>query len=455
MECSILYEVFECVSTNDSYAYDINLFESNNNSNSPDRYERNMVGNIVNTKNVVNYENRKTNVFRRIEYIRRIYYLPQYAKDIRTTNISNILKREYTDKSKCLNDIIVKDAKPIAVVSIMASWLFNVVNLGISSIFVGYKIFIKLMSVGDFVTSINAISNLSANVLMFLNIVPEFKQHSLFIDNYLVIMEYKSPLYDAAADKEIPSKFSSIILKDVCFSYPNKPSVLKNINIKIAANEKIAFVGENGAGKTTILKLIMRLYDPTSGEILIDNIPYKQIEAKELYNNISTVFQDFQHYAFSLKDNVLLDTEEFNKGNFWGTLDQVGLKTLFRNLDNGVETELTSEFSEDGVNLSGGQYQKIAIARAIYSDKKIIIMDEPTSALDPIAEKELFDIIEDMSHDKTLIVVSHRLSLVKDMDRIYYIKNGEIVEQGSHTQLMELGGDYAKMFKLQAERYGL
>ena len=412
-------------------------------------------GNVINTKKVFNYENKKMSIYRFIDYIRRVYYLPQYAKDIRTTNISNILKTKYSQETCRLNEIIKKDAKSIAIISIAASWLFNVVTLGISSVFIGYKIYKKIMSVGDFVTSINAISNLSANILMFLNIIPEFKQHSLFIDNYLAIINYNSPMYNEITKNYIHDNISSIVLNNVSFSYTNKPNVLKNININITANEKIAFVGENGAGKSTLLKLIIRLYDPSSGELLINNMPYKQINPNELYNNISAIFQDFQCYAFNLKDNILLDNEEIDKNKLNLAIENAGLKSLYDNMDKGFYTNITTEFYSDGVNLSGGQYQKIAIARALYNNKPIVIMDEPTSALDPIAEKELFDIIEKSTKDKTLIVVSHRLSLVKNMDKIFYIKNGEILEEGNHATLMKLNGEYAKMFTIQAERYGL
>ncbi len=413
-------------------------------------------GNIMNTKKVYKYENDKREINRFIDYIKRIYYLPQYSKDIRTTIINDILSDAYTSRNTNLNEVIKKQGTIIALVAIIASWLFNFINIGLSSIYLGLKILKGFIGVGDFVSSINAISNLSGNMLMMSNIIPQFRQHALFIDDYLSIINYQSSLYDNVGKNFIKTNEPhSISIRNVSFSYPNKKGVLKNINIEIGKGQKIAFVGENGAGKSTLLKLIMRLYDPECGELYIDEIPYKEINVSNLYDSISAIYQDYQCYAFSLRDNITLINNKVNYNKIREAIIKSGLETLVNSLNNDLSISLSTEFDSEGVNLSGGQCQKVAIARSLYHNAGIIIMDEPTAALDPLAEKDLFDIIDGLAANKTLIVVSHRLSLVKNMDKIYHIKNGQVVEKGTHNELMALGGEYSHMFKVQAERYGL
>lgn len=209
--------------------------------------------------------------------------------------------------------------------------------------------------------------------------------------------------------------------------------------------------------KTTLVKLLSALYDPSDGRISMGGVDYRNISFKSLSSLFGIVDQDFQHYAFSISENLAIqfDGTDVDDERVRDSLKKVNIYDAISKLDNGVDSVYSKEFDKDGIDFSGGQLQRLAIARALYSDAPIMIFDEPSSALDPIGEQKLFDTIYENCAEKTLIMVSHRLSCVKDMDRIIVLDKGRIIEMGSHAELMHLDGKYAEMFKLQGERYGL
>lgn len=234
----------------------------------------------------------------------------------------------------------------------------------------------------------------------------------------------------------------------------DKPT-LHNVSLTVHKGEKIAIVGHNGAGKTTLVKLIMGLYEPTEGEIDISGRKTTEYEPKSFHNHFGTVFQDLQVFALPLSHNVLMhkprnDDERrlcedaLRKAQFGDKLDS---------LENGIDTMVTKEFDEKGLGLSGGEAQKIAIARIFARRPDIVILDEPSSALDPISEYNMYNNMLTATDGETVIFISHRLSATRDADRIYMFENGTVIEQGSHDELMEKNGKYAEMWKLQAENY--
>ena len=204
------------------------------------------------------------------------------------------------------------------------------------------------------------------------------------------------------------------------------------------------------AGKTTLIKLIMRYYDPQTGSINYNGTDIKELTTKNYRQHFASIFQDFQIYAVSLAENVAMN---FVEDNHEESIRKALENSQLGQLKNDLNINMTKEFDQKGMNLSGGQRQKIAIARALYRDSDIIIMDEASSALDPISEVEINKTIIEQLHDKSMIIISHRLSTIKHVDKIYFMENGEIVESGSHEELMNLNGKYAKMFMIQAEQY--
>ena len=234
--------------------------------------------------------------------------------------------------------------------------------------------------------------------------------------------------------------------------HPQDPGVFSNFSLHIRPKEKLALVGLNGAGKTTLIKLICGLYKPTKGEILINGINLNDFKIEDYYKKISLVAQEIEPLAFTIKDNIVLGSK-YNEKKLQSVIKESGLDNVVDRLKNKENTYLTQNFSLDGVELSGGESQKLLLARALYKDSYFIALDEPTSALDPLAESELYLKYEELIKNRTSIYVSHRLSSTKFCDRIVYIENGEIVEEGTHEELMKKKGEYYKLFSLQAKYY--
>lgn len=236
------------------------------------------------------------------------------------------------------------------------------------------------------------------------------------------------------------------------FTYENSGFGLKNINMKISEGKKIAIVGENGGGKTTLTKLLLRLYDPDSGSILIDGKPLTEIALRHYRNNVGIAFQEFPLYSLPLRDNLSV-YEPANDKEMNIIFKSLSLDKVLEKNNATFDTDLTRNFDENGIMLSGGEKQKLAVARLMTKKFGLLIFDEPTAALDPIAEAELNRMILDKANTSTTILISHRLSNVVNADYIYVVRNGEIAECGTHEALMAEKGFYYKMFELQAENY--
>ena len=277
---------------------------------------------------------------------------------------------------------------------------------------------------------------------------------SLYINKIRKFMGYE-PTIVSKKGLEPNNDAKEIELKKVSFAYnKSRQDQIKNLDLKINPGEKIALVGYNGAGKTTLVKLMMRLYDVKEGVIKADGCDIRDYDVKKYRDTIGTVFQDFQIFAGTVKENVILDvSKNADEDKVLQALDDSGLMERIKRFKNGIETDLTTEFSKSGVNLSGGESQKLAISRVFYKDAGLMILDEPSSALDPIAEYQLNHAMLTATKDKTVIFISHRLSTTRIADRIIMLENGSIVEQGSHDELLRMNGKYAKMWKVQAGAY--
>jgi ABC-type multidrug transport system fused ATPase/permease subunit len=247
-----------------------------------------------------------------------------------------------------------------------------------------------------------------------------------------------------------------IEFKNVSFKYPNTERfVIKNVSFTIKPGETIVLVGLNGAGKTTLIKLLTRLYDPTEGQILLDGHDIREYDVGQLYNMFGIIFQDFGKYAVTAKENIAFGefSKEINEQRIIDSAVASDSSEFIEKLPLGYDTPLMRIFEDSGIELSGGQWQKLSIARAFYSESDILILDEPTAALDPMAEQDIFNRFDQLRADKTSIFVSHRLSSATMADRILVLEYGELIEQGSHRQLMDAKGKYYTLFSTQAKRY--
>lgn len=401
-------------------------------------------------------------IIRRSEYVKRVFNMPDFAKDIRISRVSDCLCDSYADavdktksvqlkyaKKYMLNDYIFLIFMDVAQYAIMLILLYKLMVLGDDS-----------LTLGGFAVGVNAVWSVSWRIEAIGNRLMDYHKHGVFLEKLMSFFKTEPKIRDGALDAPA---LESITLKDLDFSYTDKEDEkfsLQGIDMEIKRGEKIAIVGYNGAGKTTLTKLLMRLYDPTGGEILYNGKALSEYNIDSLRNRVAAVFQDYKIFAATIAENVIggqmPEDENENQRARQKVLEALEKSTFsdkLGKLPNGIDTPLTREFADDGTCLSGGESQKVAIARAFYKDADLIILDEPSSALDPNAEYELNRAIAKYAADKTVIFISHRLSTTCHADRIYMFDNGKIVECGSHAELIAKNGKYAYMFNLQAEKY--
>lgn len=393
---------------------------------------------------------------RESEYVKRLFYLREYAKEFRLfcefpTVIMNSFNNAF-DKLISLICIYGKKLSKYYQVQEILNVLFNAAIM----LYLAYKVVAKDLNIADFIALFSSSQQLAQQISQILTAFSQMYEHSIYIENFIEFMSYKSRVCKDIGKIEV-AKNSVIEFKNVSFTYPNtKKSILKNINIKITSGERVAFVGRNGAGKSTIIKLIARLYDPTEGKINLNDLEYRNYGINSLRNNIGIIFQDYQTFSLSIAENILMrpienyDDDEKTINN---ALKYVGLYNKIHSLPKGIHTVLNREFEKTGIILSGGELQKLAIARIYARNSNIIILDEPSSSLDPIAENEIFNSVLNFETDKTIILISHRLVNIKNVEKIFFIENGLLLESGSHEELMRINGKYAEMYKIQSNNY--
>lgn len=333
----------------------------------------------------------------------------------------------------------------------------DVVRQLITYAYVGILAIRKVFSIGIFTQMIETAGALDATLGGLTWNITELIKRCNYAYEYVLFMEYPEAIPKGTA--QVEKKQHRIEFRNVTFSYPGTDKkVLDGINITVEPGEHLSIVGLNGAGKTTFIKLLCRLYDPTSGEILLDGKNIKDYDYAEYMEQFAPVFQDFKLFGFTMGENVLLKETEFQtpaeRQKLDALLKQVELDGMVGKLSKGADTTLFKMFEEDGVEPSGGEQQKLAIARALYKNAPVIILDEPTAAIDPIAEYEIYRQFHTLVGDKTAFYISHRLSSCRFCDRIAVFSDGKIAEYGSHDELVAVpGGIYAKMFEAQAQYY--
>jgi ATP-binding cassette subfamily B protein len=341
----------------------------------------------------------------------------------------------------------------------LLNWIsvFTVFSFFAVPAYLGYlALVLRSIALGEVASANNAANYVRSNLNQINFCLVDFQQIGQYGETFRKLMSYE-PVIETC-DGLTPDEGSEpLVLKDVSFRYPNADKdTLKDISIEIHPGEKIAIVGENGAGKTTFVKLLMRLYDVTGGSIRYGDHDIREYNTKEYRKKISAVFQDHNLYAASVAENVLLrNVTEDDDEIVIDALNKADFGKRLKTLPNGINTQLTREFDEEGVNLSGGESQKIAISRVFInnSHRAVSILDEPSSALDPVSEYKLNKNLIENAGDDTVIFISHRLSTTRMADKVYLFENGSIIEQGTHDELMAMNGRYKEMFDRQAQNY--
>ena len=312
------------------------------------------------------------------------------------------------------------------------------------------------ISLSEFTIYIGVVTSFSSVLTELVNSYTDVRRANLGVVDFRIYEDIKNQYnHEHGIDISLLKEPIEIELKNVSFRYPNtKIDIIKNVNLKIRAGEKVALVGINGAGKTTLVKLICGLYYPTQGEILINGYPIDSFSIEEYYQLIGAVFQDIQILALTIEENVTATiNHQTDKEKLWRALELADLKSKILSLPKKEKTYITQVFDETGVQLSGGEMQRLMLARALYKDAPLLILDEPTSALDPIAEANLYQKYYNLTKDKTSIFISHRLSSTKFCERVLFFEYGEVIEDGTHQELLELDGKYAKMYQIQSHYY--
>lgn len=405
------------------------------------------------------YDVEKKKIMRRANYSKRVFYQPEYAKEIKLSHIEVPLEKQF---HQAIDETIAVSKKYGVRISLwsLVNWItvFTFLSMFCVPLYLGYMALVACsIGLGD-VAALNKAQSTMRNQLDSVNYcVERIQRAGLFCERFRKFMNYESKIEKAQGTVQVPKSQSVLEIKDMSFRYDGaKKDTLKHINMKIQAGQKVAFVGENGAGKSTFIKLLMRLYDVTEGSICYGGHDIREYSTEEYRDIFGSVFQDYQIYAASVQENVMMQNVAApGQELVEAALDQSGFLERLNTLPNGLLTSLTREFAEDGVQLSGGEAQKVAIARLFAKKERmhIAILDEPSSALDPKAEYELNQNILNKAEDATVIFISHRLSTTRDADCIYMFENGEIIEQGTHQELMGKNGQYADMFRCQAKYY--
>ena len=388
-----------------------------------------------------------------MNYVSRAMYLPDYAKEMRLFGVYNLLKKQYTDATDRNVDIASKYAFKNAFVNFWKiTFTFSVIFEGVLFYAIYRNLVTQSISLADLTIMTSMMVSMTWILIGLFDDIVNFMKDGVFINNLRGFLDYKEKIPEDY-DGYVPDSFESLEFDNVSFSYTDEETI-RNLSFTIRNGEVAALVGHNGAGKTTIIKLLLRLYDPTEGVIRLNGRDIREYNLHAYREIFATTFQDFTIMGMPIRDNVLMGRHyEDEERIVEDALRKSGVYDRVVRLEKGTRTVMTKEFDENGAVFSGGESQKLAVSRTFAKPAPVKIFDEPSSALDPIAEYELFNNIAKEGSNHTLLFISHRLSSVKHCDKVFMLEKGRIIEEGSHEELMSLGGKYAKMYRRQANNY--
>lgn len=394
---------------------------------------------------------KQANNEKKAKYLRDLYGDTRIAKDVRLYQMVDWFK----EISQEITQQFIENLKPKIKLTLFENTFLSIgmiVLTGLAYVRSIQMIAIGQLDVADFVVYVGAVTLLASTTTQLVDHLSTL-DHDLLEMGYYAVFVNQEPVFNHNDGPRIPQNELEIELQNVTYTYPgNENPTLENVSIHFKPSEKIAIVGENGAGKTTLIKLVVGLLLPDEGKILINGIPQQDFNISEYYQLFSTIFQDIHLLTYSIRDTILQGLP-YDKERYQMVLKQSGMDKIIEKLSNGDETKIVRKVYREGIQLSGGQLQKLKLAQALYKDAPILILDEPTAALDPIAEHEVYQDYLSFSEDKLSLFISHRLSSTRFCDRIIYIKQGKITEVGTHEELLADQRDYYRLYEAQAYYY--
>ncbi len=410
----------------------------------------NIVVTALAQKRDANFRKRLVTVNRKLGYFLNIFTDRKITKEVRLYKADELIE----EKVNNFLDTEWKEERKRTTYGNKIRVLIDVINYANQTflyLFFAWKTIRKAITISSFTIYLNAGITFYNGIINVTTQYIEIEKNSSFLKEYMTFMQLPERNKQIKYTNILPHKIKTIEFKNVSFRYSNSEKfALENVSVKINVGEKISLIGPNGAGKTTFIKLLCGLYEPTFGEILIDGVPLSQYDEMEYLKKISAVFQDYKDFAFTIAENIAVDNVDIEK--LYSVLDAVELSAKIRALSKMENTNFSKEFDESGVEFSGGEKQRIAIARALYKDAEFIILDEPTASLDPLAEQQIFQLFKKIIDNRTAIFISHRMSSCLLCDRVILFENGKIAASGKHSSMLnnEL---YSKMWEAQSKYY--
>ncbi|NLO35482.1 MAG: ABC transporter ATP-binding protein [Clostridiaceae bacterium] len=395
----------------------------------------------------------RTVLERQVTYIQRVYYEPQYARELRLFAMNPFLVGRYRNAACSLRQTLQRQGLHMWVFSGLEKLLNDCLFVVITLSYLVTRFFAGAISIGGFSALFNGIFQFGDQLYSLLARVPQLYEHSLYLETVQDVLQANPDIEVTEGLTLEASRAHSIEFCHVTFAYPGCEPVFRDLSLTIAAGEQVALLGHNGAGKSTLVRLLLRFYDPQEGRILIDGVDIRRYDIRALRRCFAVVMQDFQHYAFSLAENIALGRPAVLAQDIETAVRQARLDDRVGQLPRGLETAITREFSDSGIQLSGGEYQKLALARAYAQESSILLFDEPSSALDPEAEHTLFASLRRTAGRKTVLFICHKMSLAVHADRVILFERGRIAEQGTPLALLRSGGLYSRLYQLQAKDY--
>ena len=386
-------------------------------------------------------------------YIRRKAESVELAKDIRIFGLQGWLNELMDRVQNVYLDFLLRSEK-VRLLSDIAEALLTMARNGIAYAYLLHMALRDSLSVPEFILYFTAVSTFTTWVMGILQAAQKLHEESLDISQVREFLDYPEPFRFEGGVAIPKADACELKLEHVSFRYPGaEEDTIHDLDLTVRPGEKLAIVGLNGAGKTTLVKLLCGLFDPTEGRVLLNGVNVRDFNRREYYGLFSAVFQEFSILDVTVAENIAQTNENIDTQKLWDCIEKAGLTQTIQKLPKGLDTHVGREVYLDGVLFSGGQTQRLMLARALYKDGAILLLDEPTAALDPLAENDIYQKYKDMTAGKTSLFISHRLASTRFCDRIIFVADGRITEEGTHDQLLARGGAYARLFEIQSRYY--